>query len=96
MIKSIINQNTDAVTTKLKEIYLVLRREGFFFLGGCLQFGMGELGRGRRMRNRGGESRLSGDIFTFVDGITDGLFLSVIPSTILTENWSRHCMEIQV
>jgi hypothetical protein len=48
------------------------------------------------MRNRGGESRLSGDIFTFVDGITDGLFLSVIPSTILTENWSRHCMEIQV
>ena len=31
MIKSIINQNTDAVTTKLKEIWLVLRREGFFF-----------------------------------------------------------------
>jgi hypothetical protein len=33
MIKSIINQNTDAVTTKLKEICLVLRREGILFLG---------------------------------------------------------------
>ena len=31
MIKSTINQNTDVVTTKLKEIWLVLRREGFFF-----------------------------------------------------------------
>jgi len=58
MIKFIINQNTDAVTTKLKEILLVLRREGFFFFGGCLQFGRGELGWGRR-RNRGGDSRQS-------------------------------------
>jgi hypothetical protein len=33
MIKSIINQNTDAVTTKLKEICLVLRKVGFLFLG---------------------------------------------------------------
>jgi hypothetical protein len=33
MIKSTINQNTDVVTTKLKEILLVLRRGGFFFWG---------------------------------------------------------------
>jgi hypothetical protein len=57
---------------------------------------MEELGWGKKMRNRGGKSRLSGDIFTFVDGITDRLFLSVIPSTILMENWSRHCIEIRV
>jgi len=31
MIKSTINQNTDVVTTKLKEIFLVLRRGGFFW-----------------------------------------------------------------
>ena len=31
MIKSTINQNTDVVTTKLKEILLVLRRGGLFF-----------------------------------------------------------------
>jgi hypothetical protein len=30
MIKSIINQNMDDVTTKLKEIWLVLRRGGSF------------------------------------------------------------------
>jgi hypothetical protein len=36
IIKSTINQNTDVVTTKLKEILLVLRRRGIFFGGGCL------------------------------------------------------------
>ena len=61
-----------------------------------MQFGRGELGWGGRRRNRGGEGQQSGDILTFFEGITDGLILSVIPSAILTENWSRHCTEIQV
>jgi hypothetical protein len=41
-------------------------------MGGWLQFGKGELGWGRRRRNRGKESRQSGYILTFTDGITDG------------------------
>jgi hypothetical protein len=32
--------------------------------------GRGELGWGRRMRNRGGEGQQSGDILTFFEGIT--------------------------
>ena len=32
----------------------------------------GELGLGRRRRNRGGEGRWSGHILTFTDGFTDG------------------------
>jgi hypothetical protein len=56
----------------------------------------GELGWGRRRRNRGGEGRQSGHILTFADGITDGLLLSVIPSAILKVNQSRHCTEIPV
>jgi hypothetical protein len=36
MIKSIINHNTDVVTTKLKEIWLVLRRGRLFFRGAWL------------------------------------------------------------
>jgi hypothetical protein len=51
-----------------------------------LQFGRGELGWERRRRNRGGEGRHSGDILTFVDGITNGLIFSMIPSVILTVN----------
>jgi len=38
------------------------------------------LGWGRRRTNRGGEGRQSGHILTFVDGITNGLLLSVILS----------------
>ena len=53
----------------------------------------GELGWGRR-RNRGGEGRQSGHILTFADGLTDGRIPSVVPSTILTVNRSRHCTEI--
>jgi len=45
--------------------------------GGWLKFGRGELGWGRRRRNRGGESRQSVDILAFTDGITDGEVLSV-------------------
>ena len=59
-----------------------------FFLGGagCLQFGRGELGLGRKRRNRGGESQQSDDILTFTDRITDRLLLSMILSVILTVN----------
>ena len=55
------------MSTKLKEIWLVLRREGFFFFGGggCLQFRRGELGWERRRRNKGGEGQQSGDIIHF-------------------------------
>jgi len=65
-------------------------------VGGCLQFGRGELGWGKRRRNRGGESRQSVDILAFTDGITDGHLLSVYPLVILIVNESRHCMEIPV
>jgi hypothetical protein len=72
------------------------KREIFFGGVGCLQFGRGELGWGRRRRNRGGEGRQSGDILTFAEGITDKLILLVIPSMILTLNWSHHCTKIPV
>jgi hypothetical protein len=57
-----------------------------------LQFGRGELGWGRRRRNKGGESRQSVYILAFTDGITVGHVPSVIPMV----NGSRHCMEILV
>ena len=47
----------NVVITKLKEIWLVLRRGGFFCGGGCLQFGRGELGWGRRRRRRNSGGR---------------------------------------
>jgi hypothetical protein len=75
----------------------VEKREIFFVEGGgCLQFGRGELGWGRRRRNKEGDSWQSGDILTCTDGIIDGLILSVISSVILTVNWSHHCMKILV
>jgi len=65
------------------------KREFFFFWrASCLQ--LGELGWGRKRRNRGGEGRQSGDILTFVDGFTDGIISSVILSAILTVNRARH------
>jgi len=85
----------DVVTTKLKEIWLVLRRWRFFLGGCCLQFGRGELGWERRRRNRE-EGRQSGNILTFTDGIIDGLILLVIPLAILTVNRSCHCTEIPI
>jgi hypothetical protein len=41
MIKSTTNQNTDVVTTKLKQIWLVLRRGGFFFFWGVVVCSLG-------------------------------------------------------
>jgi len=72
------------------------KREICFGGGGCLQFRRGELGWGRRRRNRRGECRQSGHILTFTDGITDRILLSEIPSAILTVNQSRHCTEIPI
>jgi hypothetical protein len=46
-------------------------------MGGWLQFGRGEVGWGRRRRNRGREEeRVSAEaVYTgFADGITDGMF----------------------
>jgi hypothetical protein len=53
-------------------------------------------GWGKRKRNRGEEGRQRSNILKFIDGITDGIFLSVIPTTILLVKWTRHCMEIAV
>jgi hypothetical protein len=40
--------------------------------GGLVVCRWGELGLGRRRRNREGEGRWSGHILTFTDGFTDG------------------------
>jgi len=73
----------------------VLRRERFF-LGGLVVCSRGELGWGRRRRNRGGEGRQSGHILTFADIFTDEIILSVSPSVILTVNRARHRTKISV
>jgi len=44
-----------------------VEKRGNFFLGGCLQFGRGELGWERRRRNRGGEDRHSGYLLTLIN-----------------------------
>jgi len=41
--------------------------------GGLVVCRWGELGLGRRRRNRGGEGRWSGHILTFTNGFPDGL-----------------------
>jgi len=75
----------------------MLRRERFFFGGGGLVVcSRGELGWGRRRRNRGGEGRQSGHILTFADGLTDKIIPSVSSSAILMINRARHYMEISV
>jgi len=74
----------------------VLRRERFFFWGGLVVCSRGELGWGRRRRNRGGEGRQSGHILTFADGLTDKIIPSVSSSAILMINRARHYMEISV
>jgi hypothetical protein len=44
-----------------------------FVWGGLVVCRWGELGLGRKRRNRGGEGRWSGHILTFTDGFTDGI-----------------------
>jgi len=60
-------------------------------MGGWLKFGRGELGWGRRRRNRRRESRQSGYILAFNDGIIDGHFPLVSPPVTMP----RHCTEIR-
>ena len=43
--------------------------------GGLVVCRWGELGLGRRRRNRRGDGRLRGHILTFSDGFTDGFFV---------------------
>jgi len=43
--------------------------------GGLVVCRWGELGLGRRRRNRGGEGWWSGHILTFTDGFPDGIFV---------------------
>jgi len=57
--------------------------------GGLVVCSRGELGWGRRRRNRGGKGRQSAHILTFADGLTDGCIPSVISSAILTVNKSH-------
>jgi len=89
-----VNQNTDAVTRRLQEIWLVVQRRGRFFFGGLVVCSWGELRWGRRRRNRGGEGRWRGDILTFTGGFTDWTIPSVILSARLTVNRARHRTEL--
>jgi len=66
------------------------KREIFFLGGGMVVCSWGELGWGRRRRNRGGEGRQSGDILTFADGFTDEIISSLISSAILTVKRACH------
>jgi hypothetical protein len=72
----------------------VLRREGFFFfLGGVVVCSLGGESWDEKEEGEIREERVSRVeiLFTFADGITDGLLLSMISSIILTVNWSCHC-----
>jgi len=62
---------------KYKKLECLCWEDGRVGMGGCLQFGKGEVGwgrRGRRRRNRGRECRQSGYILTFTDGIMTDTF----------------------
>jgi hypothetical protein len=72
------------------------KREILFLGGGLVVCSRGELGWGRKRRNRGGEGRQSGHILTFTDKLTEKIILSVSPSAILTVNRARHCTEISI
>jgi hypothetical protein len=65
-------------------------------MGGWLQFRRGEVGWGRRRRNRGRECQQSGYILAFTDGITDGHVPSVYSSVMSPVEVPRHCTAIPV
>jgi hypothetical protein len=58
-----------------KKYNLLCWDEGDFSLGGLVVCRWGELGLGRRRRNRGGEGRQRGHILTYSNGFTDGFFV---------------------
>ena len=72
------------------------KREIFFLVRGLVVCSRGELGWGRRRRNREGEGRQSGHLLTFTDGLTNGIIPSVSPSAILMVNRACHCTKILV
>jgi len=82
------------VTTykSIRNLSAYVEKRGRVGMDGWLQLGRGELGWGRRRRNRGGESRQSVYILAFTDGITD----EHVSSVILMVNGPRHCTEIPV
>jgi len=82
------------VTTykSIRNLSACVEKRGRVGMGVWLQFGRGELGWGRRRRNRGREYRQSGYILATINGITNGTFPSVYSSVSLP----RHCMEILV
>jgi hypothetical protein len=86
------------VTTykSIRNLSACVKKRGRVGMSGWLQFGMGELGWGRRRRNIRGESRQNVYILAFTDGITDDHVLSAYPSVIITVNGPRHCTEILV
>jgi len=67
----------------------VLRWGRFLFggEGGLVVCRWGELGLGRRRRNRGGEGRQRGHILTFSDGFTYGLFRRWVRRLFWRKNW---------
>jgi len=73
----------------------VEKREIFF--GGVVVCNLGEESWDRKEKEKIREERVGRVvILTFANGIIDGFILSVIPSVILTVNWSCHCTEIPV
>jgi len=95
MIKS---TRTDVMTTykSIRNLSACVEKRGRVGMGGWMQFGRGEVGWGRRRRNREGECRQSGYIWTFTDGITDGHVPSIYPSVIPPVTVPCHCTEISV
>ena len=63
-------------------------------MGDWLQFGRGEVGWGRKRRNRGRECWQSGYIMAFTDGIINETFLSVCQSVIPPVKVPHHCTDI--
>ena len=81
---------------KYKKLECLCLEEGGVGMGGWLQFRRGEVGWGRRSRNRGRECWQSGYIMTFTDGITDRHVLSVYLSVIPPVKVPRHYTAIPV
>ena len=80
----------------IRNLSACVEKRGRVGMGSWLQFGRGELGWGRRRRNRGRESRQSGYILSFTYRITDGNVPSVYPSVSPPVIVPRHCTEIPV
>jgi len=94
IIKSTINCSENGCCDHIQKYNLSVEKRGRVGIGVWLQFGRGELGWGKRRRNRGRECRQSGYIVAFTDRITDETFSSVYPSVSPPVTVPRHCIEI--